>query len=169
MLYIHSHEKEMWTRLLTTRAPSRLMANYRSLLTKKSRGGNCFVHDWTAGVWITERWTHREIFTPTNVGSVLHRFFRVCVCCVARTVSLCIQQVKMRLHCKSLDGKTLRSLNSFISKCTNIFLSVVSLQVKNKKFCVLLTELPIDLSFSGWIWEIFRFWGNVLYTPVYNS
>lgn len=60
-----------------------------------------------------DRWSvnHREVNAHRNIHSHKCRLcpswflMGVCVSVCVRTVSLCIQQLKMRLHCKSLDGK----------------------------------------------------------------
>lgn len=64
--------------------------------------GNSDVHDWTAGVWITERWN-----IHSHKCRLCSSWFLMDVCCAVRTISLCIQQFKMRLHCKSYDGKVM--------------------------------------------------------------
>lgn len=143
-----------------------MTANYRSLLTKESWGGNCYVHDWTGGVWITERWTHTEIFTPTNVGCVLHGFLWVSVCLSVYAPSHCVYSSwKWDFIVNLLMEKMIAKQFVFYNVQLFLFALVCHFRRKNENCVrsVCCWQLPIDFhtSFSRCTLEIFRFWDNV--------
>lgn len=90
-----------------------------------------------------DRWSvnHREVNAHRNIHSHKCRLcplwfvMGVCVSVCVRTVSLCIQQLKMRLHCKSLDGKNDCQRVCFLQCTTISFFSGVSLHEKTEN-CV---------------------------------